>query len=82
MNQQKIVVYGTDWCPDCWRAKKVLDEHKIDYSWVDIEQDLEARAYVERVNNGKRSVPTIVFGDGSILVEPSNAELAAKLEID
>jgi len=53
MNQPQIVVYTTDWCPDCWRAKKVLDEHKIDYSWVDIEQDLEARAYVERVNNGK-----------------------------
>jgi glutaredoxin len=46
---------------------------------VDIEQDPEARAYVERVNGGKRIVPTIVFGAGSILVEPSNAELAAKL---
>jgi glutaredoxin len=46
---------------------------------VDIEQDPEALAYVERVNKGKRIVPTIVFGDGSILVEPSNAELAAKL---
>lgn len=75
----RIIVYSTTWCPDCKRAKQFLGEHRIQYTSVDIERDSEAMAYVERVNNGMRSVPTIVFPDGSILVEPTNAELGAKL---
>ncbi len=71
--------YGTTWCSDCKRSKQFLGEHRIPYKWIDIEQDEEAARYVESVNYGKRKVPTIVFSDGSILVEPSNAELAEKL---
>lgn len=82
MNQPDITVYGANWCPDCRRAKKFLGEQQIEYKWVDIERDPQAVAYVERVNNGKRMIPTIVFGDGSILVEPSNADLATKLGLD
>jgi mycoredoxin len=74
-----IVVYGTTWCPDCMRAKWVLDQHKVAYTWIDIARDPAAAVYVEEVNKGLRSVPTIVFPDGSVLVEPSNAELANKL---
>jgi thioredoxin reductase (NADPH) len=48
---------------------------------VDIEQDRQAEEYVREKNNGKRIVPTIEFADGSILVEPSNAELAVKLGV-
>jgi glutaredoxin-like protein len=82
MNKPDITFYGVDWCADCRRAKWFLDLHEIEYRWMDIDQDREAAAYVERVNNGKRSVPTIVFGDGSILVEPTNAELATKLGLN
>lgn len=74
-----ITVYGAYWCPDCRRSKRFLSEHQIAHTWVDIEQDNEARAYVKKLNNGKRIIPTIVFDDGSFLVEPSNAELAQKL---
>ena len=79
MNEPDVIVYAADWCSDCWRTKRFLGEHRVEYEWVDIEHNPEARTYVERVNNGNRSVPTIVFADGSILVEPTNAELAAKL---
>ena len=81
MNQQtpKITVYGAYWCPDCRRSKQFLGEHQIPYHWVDIEQDKDSETYVFNKNNGKRIIPTIEFGDGSILVEPSNAVLAAKL---
>jgi len=79
--QPEITVYGTNWCPDCRRTKKFLDEHEIEHTWVDIEQNPEARACVERVNRGMRSVPTIVFADGSLLVEPTSAELASTLGI-
>ncbi len=78
-NHDAIVVYGTTWCPDCKRAKQFLGEQRVHYHWVDIEQDSEAMAYVEEINRGRRVVPTIVFPDDSILVEPSNAELAEKL---
>lgn len=79
MSDQQITIYGTTWCPDCQQAKAFFGEHRIHYNWVDIERDPSAVAYVEEVNNGNRSVPTIVFGDGSVLVEPSNAELAARM---
>lgn len=74
-----ITVYGAPWCPDCRRSKKFLSEHLIRYEWIDIDQDEAARAVVEAKNNGKRIIPTIVFPDGSFVVEPSNAELAQKL---
>lgn len=74
-----ITIYGAYWCPDCRRSKQFLGEHQIPYKWVDIEQDKTGEAYVLQKNDGKRIIPTIVFEDGSILVEPSNAELAAKL---
>jgi thioredoxin reductase (NADPH) len=75
----QIVVYSTVWCPDCKRAKNFLGEQRIPYVNVDIEQDPEGMFFVEKVNNGKRIIPTIVFPDGSTLVEPSNAALAEKL---
>jgi glutaredoxin-like protein len=79
MPETKIKVYGTTWCPDCIRAKQVLAKNSVDYDWINIENDAEARKLVEKVNGGNRSVPTIVFPDGSVLVEPSNAELEKKL---
>jgi len=75
-----IIIYGTTWCPDCVRAKNVLKRNGIEYTWINISDDVEARAYVEKVNQGSRSVPTILFKDGDILVEPSNTELERKLE--
>lgn len=81
MPQADITVYGTYWCPDCRRSKQFLGEHQIPYQWIDIEQDKEAEQFVIEKNRGKRIIPTITFGDGSILVEPSNAQLATKLEL-
>src|SRR5262245_32805137 len=79
MPQTNLTVYGATWCNDCKRAKKFLGEQRVHYHWVDVEQDADGLALVERFNKGRRLIPTIVFEDGSILVEPSNAELATKL---
>lgn len=78
---KEIIVYSTTWCPDCKRAKRFLGEQRVPYTNIDIEQDPEAMARVEAINHGMRSIPTIVFPDGDILVEPSNAQLAEKLGI-
>jgi len=79
-SNHSIIVYGTRWCPDCHRARKVLNQREILYEYIDINKDRAARDYVEQVNNGNRSVPTILFPDGDILVEPSNRALNAKLD--
>ena len=81
MANDKLIVYGAPWCPDCRRAKQFLGEQRVPYSWVDIDEDEEARRYVQEVNDGKQTIPTIIFPDGSFLVEPTNAELAQKLDI-
>jgi len=77
--QPEITVYGTDWCSDTRRARRLLDERQVPYCWVNIDQDREGEKVVLSANRGNRSVPTIVFVDGSMLVEPSNPELMAKL---
>lgn len=77
-----IIVYATSWCGDCRRAKKFLDDHGIAYETVDIDQNADGEAFVKQVNHGNRSVPTIVFPDGSILVEPRTSQLAEKFGID
>ncbi len=76
-----IVVYGTTWCPDCVRAKRVFKKNNIEFQWIDIGQDPAARVFVEEANNGMRIVPTILFPDGETLAEPSNSELSEKLSI-
>ena len=81
MADAKITVYGAPWCPDCKRSKQFLGEQRVPYKWVDIDQDEQARRYVQQVNDSRQIIPTIVFEDDSVLVEPTNAQLAQKLGI-
>ena len=81
MADGKITVYGAPWCPDCKQAKQFLGEQRVPYNWVDIDQDESGRQYVQQANDGKQIIPTIEFEDGSILVEPTDSQLAAKLGI-
>jgi mycoredoxin len=81
MEKSTMIIYGTNWCGDCRRARRFLDYHKIPYEWIDIDTNPDAEKFVRETNHGMRSVPTILFEDGSILVEPSNTRLAEKLGI-
>ena len=76
----KIKIYGTTWCGTSRRVVRTFDEYRIDYDFIDIDQDPEGEKLVIETNNGFRSVPTIVFPDGSVLVEPRNQALIDKLE--
>ena len=80
MDKKQIKFYGASWCPDCRRAKQFLDERKILYEYINIDESADAAAEVERINNGLRSIPTIVFPNNTILVEPTNEELKKVLE--
>ena len=73
-----IKLYGTEWCPHTKRSRYILNQQKVIYNWIDIEKDKDACAFVEKTNRGYRSVPTIVFPDGSIMVEPADAQLMKK----
>lgn len=80
LNSHEIIFYGTKWCGDCRRAKKIFAESNVDYIFIDIDQDHAAEAWVKSKNRGNRSVPTLLFPDGSFLVEPSDQELTRKLK--
>jgi mycoredoxin len=75
----ELVVYGTAWCGDCYRTRRFLDRNAVPYRWVDLDEHPEHVERVRAINRGHRSVPTLVFPDGSTLTEPSNAELGRKL---
>lgn len=74
-----IRVLGTSWCGDCHRSRALLEAHHVAYEWVDVEANEEANAEATRLNGGQRRVPTIIFDDGDVLIEPSDPALAAKL---
>ena len=78
-NPNKIVLYGVFWCSDCVRARQVFAKNNIEYLDIDIDKDPQGATFIKEVNGGSRSVPTIIFPDGTVLVEPSNKELSKKL---
>ena len=76
----KVIIYGTQWCGDCSHSKDFLNSIQVGYQWIDVDDEPDGREFVLKVNNGKLIVPTIVFEDSSILVEPTNDELELKLQ--
>lgn len=80
MNPSQIVMYTTEYCSDCHRAKAFFEANHIEYLRVGLEDNEEATRFIMNINNGYRSVPTIVFPDGSVLVEPGWSELREIME--
>ena len=76
---QRLTMYSATWCGDCQMAKAVLDRAGVDYEQIDIDRHPEAVEIVLAINGGHRTVPTIVFPDGRVLVEPGRGELLAAL---
>jgi mycoredoxin len=74
-----LTMYTTTWCGFCRRLKAMLQREGIDYQEVDIESDEDAATLVMSVNGGNRTVPTVVFPDGTALTNPSLAEVKARL---
>lgn len=70
-----IIFYGAPWCSDCRRSKAIFTEMNIPYHYIDLSVDTSAAETVTTINNGMQSIPTIVFPDGTILVEPEDDEL-------
>ena len=73
-----ITMFGADWCRDCRRTKAQLDELGVAYEYVDLEQD-PAAADVAKEISGRTNIPVVVYPDATHHVEPSNADVEAKL---
>jgi mycoredoxin len=74
-----VTMYTTPWCGYCVRLKKLMQREGIGYAEVDIEQDPQAADVVMQANGGNRTVPTLVFADGTALTNPSIDQVRAQL---
>lgn len=72
-------MYGAAWCGDCRRAMRVLDARGVEYDYVDLVAAPERADEAEAVS-GRKGIPVLVLPDGDVLVEPSDAELHARLD--
>lgn len=79
METSRITMYGTLTCSDCRTAKRILGEQGAEYDFIDIDADPSAADEVLKLNRGRRTIPTMIFPDGSVLVDPSRRELLAAL---
>ena len=75
----QVTMYSTTWCGYCRRLKLQLDQAGISYEEIDIERDPDAAAYVEGVNGGNQTVPTVRFADGTALTNPPFVVVAEKV---
>jgi glutaredoxin-like protein len=80
MAKADITMYGADWCGDCRRSKRLLEELDVQVTHFDVAADESAAAKVIEINGGAQSIPVIVFSDGTHLTEPSDNDLKAKLQ--
>jgi mycoredoxin len=76
---ERTQLFGAEWCADCRRAKSWLRRHEVPFTEFDTETDPVARERATEIAGGRTSIPVVVTPDGTILVEPTNTELAATL---
>lgn len=79
--QGTVLMFTTAWCGYCRRLKSQLGSAGIGLTEIDIEENPEYITFVEQANNGNRTVPTLVFPDGSSATNPSLAEVKTRLEV-
>jgi mycoredoxin len=85
MNTEKetpaLIVYGCSWCPDVIFTRRYLDQHQIIYDYFDIDKNKTAMNALYEISGADWLVPTIVFPDGTILINPSNKQIAEKMNL-
>ena len=74
-----VTMYTTDWCGYCVRLKKLMQRDGIAFAEVNIEHDAQAADLVMQANGGNRTVPTLLFADGTAMTNPSIDQVKAQL---
>ena len=77
--EQIPVVYGDEFCPSASRLKQELQNRKISFEWRDVYRDPNYQPELKKLARGNLSVPTVVFPDGTVMVEPSTSAVLNKL---
>jgi glutaredoxin len=81
MSEGTIVMYGADWCGDCRRAKNWFKRNGVPFTEVDVEHDDEARDLAIELAGGLKNIPVVVLPDGSVLIEPTDLQLAEAIPL-
>ena len=79
LNPARVTMYGAEWCGDCRRSKRLLDSRDVDYDYIDLETVADGADRAKAIS-GRTQIPVVVFPDGTHFTEPTDAELAAKLD--
>ncbi|MFJ5551955.1 MULTISPECIES: mycoredoxin [unclassified Streptomyces] len=83
--QGSVTMYSTTWCGYCRRLKSQLDREGIAYTEINIEQDPESAAFVEKANDGNQTVPTVLVvgasGGERVMTNPSLAQVQQALAV-
>jgi thioredoxin reductase (NADPH) len=74
-----LTVYGAPWCPHCKRVKKFLAGHRVPYDFVNTDEHPDAIQRLQELQGGGQIIPTVVYGDGTHDVNPSDESLAARI---
>lgn len=77
----ELTMYTTSWCGFCRNLKSQLGRLGIEMAEVDIERDEAAAEFVMSVNGGNQTVPTVLFPDGSVMVNPSASQVREHLAV-
>lgn len=73
-------MYGAQWCGDCLRSQRLLNDLGVEFNYINIEEVPGAADKVVEINGGMQSIPVVMFSDGTHLTEPSDPDLRKKLE--
>ena len=79
MTASELTMYSTTWCGYCKRLKVALKAKGIGYTEIDIEDEPDAAKFVQSVNGGNQTVPTVKFADGSTMTNPSIRDVEGKI---
>jgi thioredoxin reductase (NADPH) len=74
-----VTVYSAPWCPHCRRVKRFLSEQRVAYDLIDVDADAQGLAALTALQGGGRTIPTVVFGDGTWEINPSDGQLAERI---
>jgi glutaredoxin 3 len=66
MPMPEIVIYTTQTCPYCRRAKELLSKKELPFTEISVDGDGRGRMEMTERANGRSTVPQIFFGDTHI----------------
>ena len=73
----KVVLYGAEWCPFCQGVKSWLQRNKVEFDYIDVDQD-GVRDEMKQFVPDNDTIPVVVI-DGKGYVNPEHSFLAREL---